>query len=106
LIELHPPPLARVTGYQIGKHQVSRSLQCGILAWLKTGMGQMLLLPHRITDDRFTPISGLYLKLIDWPKGARSGCEHMQQHAADAGLTRSPRRRGRAALSGQVKQCS
>jgi hypothetical protein len=35
--------------------------------------GQMLLLPHRSTDDRFTAISGPYLKLIDWPKGARSG---------------------------------
>jgi hypothetical protein len=35
-------------------------------------VGQMLLLPHRITDDRFTPISGPYLKLIDWPKGARN----------------------------------
>ena len=41
--------------------------------------GQILLLPHRSTDDRFTPISGPYLKLIDWPKGANSCREQMQQ---------------------------
>jgi hypothetical protein len=32
---------------------------------LMSVQGQMLLLPHRITDNRFTPISGLWLKLID-----------------------------------------
>jgi hypothetical protein len=31
-------------------------------------MGQVLLLPHRNTDDRFTPISRLYLKLIGSPE--------------------------------------
>jgi hypothetical protein len=41
----------------------------------------MLLLPHRSADDRFTPISGPYLKLIDWPKSANSGREQMQQNA-------------------------
>jgi hypothetical protein len=42
-------------------------------------VGQMLLLPHRSTDDRFTAISGPYLKLIDWPKGANSRPSAAQQ---------------------------
>jgi hypothetical protein len=52
-------------------------------------MGQMLLLPHRITDDRFT-ISGPYLKLIDWPKGANSRPEQAQQQMGKAGLCGLP----------------
>jgi hypothetical protein len=36
---------------------------------------------YQRTDDRFTPISGPYLKLIDWPKSANSGREQMQQNA-------------------------
>jgi hypothetical protein len=30
---------------------------------------------------RYAPISGPYLKLIDWPKGAKSGCEQSQRHS-------------------------
>jgi hypothetical protein len=41
----------------------------------------MLLLPHRRTDDRTTPISRPYFKLIDWPKGANSRPEQVQQRA-------------------------
>jgi hypothetical protein len=33
-----------------------------------TVVGQVLLLPHSSTDDRFTPISRLYLKLIGSPE--------------------------------------
>jgi hypothetical protein len=38
----------------------------------------MLLLPDRSTDDRFTPIIGPYLKLIDRPKGAVNGLRRHQ----------------------------
>ena len=35
---------------------------------LRSATGQVLLLPHRSTDDRFTPISRLFLKLIGSPE--------------------------------------
>jgi hypothetical protein len=41
-------------------------------------VGQVLLLPHRSTDDRFTPISRLYLKLIvrEVPEAVVSRCSN------------------------------
>src|SRR2546430_769730 len=40
-------------------------------------LGQVLLLPHRSTDDRFTPISRLYLKLIGSPEKCRYCCKSL-----------------------------
>src|SRR5438128_12196389 len=43
---------------------------------------QVLLLPHRSTDDRLTPISRLYLKLIGSPEKC-----HFRTHAVQRRLT-------------------
>jgi len=40
-----------------------------------TGWGQVLLLPHRSTDDRFTPISRPFLKLIVSSEKCRYCCK-------------------------------
>ena len=43
------------------------------------GFGQQLPLGANVECVRYAPISGPYLKLIDWPERAISGCEQMQQ---------------------------
>jgi hypothetical protein len=43
--------------------------------------GQQLPLAELVERFRFTPISGPYLKLIDWPRGAISCREQTQQIA-------------------------
>jgi hypothetical protein len=43
------------------------------------GSGSQLPLVELVERFRFTPISGPYLNLMDWPKGATSGREQLQQ---------------------------
>ena len=45
-------------------------LRCKRLETLMSQMGHQLPLGLGVECFRFTPVSGLYLKLIDWPKGA------------------------------------
>jgi hypothetical protein len=45
-------------------------LRCERLETLMSQMGHQLPLGLGVECFRFTPVSGLYLKLIDWPKGA------------------------------------
>jgi hypothetical protein len=71
---------------------VRGSLRCGILVWSMSGRGHQLPLGAGIPCGRFTPNSGPYLKLMEWPRSAISGPEQVQQS-----LTRSPRRQWQAA---------
>jgi len=48
---------------------------------LMSVQGHQLPLGAGIACGRFIPKSGRYLKLIDWPKGANSRLEQVQQKA-------------------------
>jgi hypothetical protein len=54
-------------------------LRCERLETLMSQMGHQLPLGLGVECFRFTPVSGLYLKLIDWPKGARSRPDQSHQ---------------------------
>ena len=46
---------------------------------LMSQLGHQLPLRANAERGRYAPISGLWLNLIDWPKGAITGREQMQQ---------------------------
>ena len=76
-------PQQRITPYHTVPGNAALCITA-LLAHLTSARGQVLLLPHRSTDDRFTSISRLFLKLIDSP-----GKCHSTKSLRDSGREQS-----------------